>query len=143
MASVNTQFTIAVHVLSNLAVRCASEDCVTSEKLAASVNTNASFVRRLLSKLAKAGLVTTTRGKGGSCTLARKAKDIDLLEVYRAVEAPKVFAIHQYPKMKTCLVSCSINQAMGEVLDRTQSLVEKNLEGIHLSDIVLSMKKKS
>jgi Rrf2 family protein len=143
MASVNTQFAIAVHVLSNLAVRSGADDCVTSEKLAASVNTNASFVRRLLSKLAKAGLVTTTRGKGGSCALARKAKDIDLLEIYRAVEAPKVFAIHQYPKMKTCMISCRINQAMGEVLDQTQSLVEKNLKGICLSDIVASMKRKS
>ena len=92
--AVNTQFAIAVHLLAGLAYREGQE--ATSAHLALSVNTSPSFVRRTLSKLAKAGLVETTTGKAGACRLARKPGQVSLLEVYRAVDAPKAFAIHTY-----------------------------------------------
>jgi len=86
----NIQFSIAVHILAGLACGC-DQGGVTSGHLAASVNTSASFVRRTLAKLSKAGLVETVTGKAGACWLARDAKGISLLDVYQAVDAPKVF----------------------------------------------------
>ena len=73
-----------------------------------SVNTSASFVRRTLAKLSKAGLVETATGKAGACWLAKDAKKISLLDIYKAVDAPKVFAIHNYAEQKVCFVSCHI-----------------------------------
>ena len=67
---------------------------VNSALIAGSVNTSSSFVRRTLAKLSKAGLVETATGKRGACWLARPARNISLLEIYRAVDAPKAFAIH-------------------------------------------------
>ena len=89
----NIQFSIAVHILAGLACGCDQEG-VTSARLAASVNTSASFVRRTLAKLSKAGLVETATGKAGACWLAKDAKNISLLDIYKAVDAPKAFAIH-------------------------------------------------
>src|SRR6476469_9554078 len=99
MASVNTQFSIAVHLMAGIASR---EGYVTSDGLAESVNTNPAFVKRILAKISKAALIRTHTGKLGGCELARKPEQITLLDVYSAVEAPRTFAIHQYPVNRGC-----------------------------------------
>jgi len=75
VASVNTQFSIAVHVLAAIAHH---EGVFTSEVLAGSVNANPVFVKRILVKLSKAKLVKTTVGKSGGYDLARSPKSISL-----------------------------------------------------------------
>jgi Rrf2 family protein len=44
------------------------------------------FVRRVVGRLAEAGLVATTRGMGGGVRLARPASEISLLDVVIAME---------------------------------------------------------
>src|ERR1700722_20238014 len=95
----NIQFSIAVHILAGLACGC-DENGVTSGHLAKSVNTSPSFVRRTLATLSKAGLLETATGKAGACWLAKDAKNISLLDIYKAVDAPKVCAIHCYAEQK-------------------------------------------
>ncbi|MCD6050564.1 MAG: Rrf2 family transcriptional regulator [Verrucomicrobia bacterium] len=70
--ALNTQFSIAVHLLAGLGYQCGGD--LTSTDLAGSVNTSPSFVRRVMAKLSKAGLVNTATGKGGTCRLARPAQ---------------------------------------------------------------------
>ena len=139
--AVNTQFSIAVHLLAGLACGCDKEG-VTSGHLAASVNTSASFVRRTLAKLSKAGFVDTTTGKSGACWLAKDAKNISLLDIYRAVDAPKAFAIHDYSEQKQCFVSCHIKTALEKALTKTQKAMEASLDDISLAEIVSDVKKK-
>jgi Rrf2 family protein len=136
--AVNTQFAIAVHIMTTLA--CSRDRDVTSARLAGSVNTSSSFVRRVLAKLSKAGLVETATGKNGSCWLARRPRDISLLEIYRAVDAPKVFAIHGYPAHRPCPVSCKIKPALGRVLRRAQMSMENSLEKISLAEVMIDLK---
>lgn len=138
--AVNTQFSIAVHILAGLACGCDQEG-VTSSHLAASVNTSPSFVRRTLAKLSKAGLVETTTGKAGACWLAKDAKNISLLDIYRAVDAPKVFAIHEYSEQKACYVSCHIKTALEKALAKTQKAMEAGLDEISLAQIVSEVKR--
>lgn len=135
--AVSTQFSIAVHMLAGLGYMGSSD--MTSTQLAASVNTSPSFVRRVLSKLSKAGLVSTTMGKTGSTTLAREPKAISLLEIYKAVEAPKAFAIHDYPVQQYCKVSCEIKSSMEKVLAKTQTSMEKSLAEISLADVIADL----
>jgi Rrf2 family protein len=135
----NTQFAIATHIMASLGYAAGKE--VNSTEIAGSINTSCSFVRRILAKLSKAGLVKTATGKGGACRLARPARGISLLDIYRAVEAPKVFAIHQYPAEKRCPVSCGIKPALGRVLDETQEAVERSLHRISLAELVSDLAK--
>ncbi len=137
----NLQFSIAVHLLAGLACGC-DEKGVTSGHLAQSVNTSASFVRRTLAKLSKAGLVETATGKAGACWLAKSAKQISLLEVYRAVGAPQAFAIHDYAEQKGCFVSSHIKTALKNALSKTQEAMEKSLAEITLAEIVSDVKQK-
>jgi Rrf2 family protein len=136
----NTQFSIAVHILAGLA--CGCDKGVTSGYLAASVNTSPSFVRRTLAKLSKAGLAETATGKAGACWLAKDAKNISLLDIYKAVDAPKAFSIHNYSAQKACAVSCHIKTALEKALAKTQQAMEASLAEISLAQIVSDVKKK-
>ena len=138
--AVNLQFSIAVHIMAGLA--CRRDEGVTSGHLAESVNTSPSFVRRTLAKLSKAGLVETATGKAGACWLARDAKNISLSDIYKAVGAPKAFAIHSYTEQKGCMVSCHIKTALEKALAKTQKAMESSLAEISLAQIVSGMKGK-
>jgi DNA-binding IscR family transcriptional regulator len=67
---------------------------------------------------------------------ARKAKDISLLEIYHAVDAPKAFAIHTYQEQKACSVSCHIKGALEKSLTKTQKALEATLSEINLAQVV-------
>jgi Rrf2 family protein len=136
--AINTQFPIAVHILAALGYHRGQG--ATSALLASSVNTSPSFVRRILAKLSKAGLVETATGKAGSCWLARDAKNISLLDIYEAVDAPKAFSIHGYTEQKVCPVSCNIKAALDHALAKTQKAMEASLKEITLEKIITDIR---
>jgi Rrf2 family protein len=138
--ALNTQFSIATHIMASLGYASGAE--VNSALIAGSVNTSPSFVRRTLAKLSKAGLVETATGKRGACWLARQPRDISLLEIYRAIDAPKAFAIHQYPVERRCTVSCNIKSTLSRVLDETQRALEQRLSRISLAQVISDLHRK-
>lgn len=68
--------------------------------------------------------------------LIKDTKTITLLDIYRAIEPPKVFAIHGYPVKRDCAVSCGIKGALGKVLDTAQRSMEAGLRTVTLSDVM-------
>lgn len=134
----NTQFSVAVHLMAGLGARGCSQGAP-SRTLAESVNTSPSFVRRVLAKLSKAGLIRTTTGKNGSCAVARDPKTITLLDIYRAVGAPEAFAIHEHPAKPSCPISCGIKDSLQKVLDRTQASLEADLKKTTLAGLIKGM----
>lgn len=136
----NVQFSIAVHMMVGLAH--GREKDITSATLASSVNTSPSFVRRVLAKLSKAGLVKTSTGKSGACRVARDPKKISLLDIYKAVDAPKAFSVHNYTEQKNCTVSCNIKTALEKALEKTQRAMEVSLRKISLAQVVADLKRK-
>ncbi len=140
MAVTSVQFTVATHIMAALGFRPGEE--IASSTLAESVNADPSFVRKSLSKLAKAGLIITTRGKNGASTLARSPEQVTLLDIYRASKAPPTFAIHHYAIEKRCPVSANIKECMAVVLDRAQASFERTLEQTTLADVVRQIHRK-
>ena len=136
----NIQFSIAIHIMAALACGCDKD--LTSADIALSVNTSPSFVRRILAKLSKAGLVETTTGKSGKCRLAKDPKSVSLLDIYQAVDAPRAFAIHHYSEQKTCVVSCHIKSALEKALEKTQEAMESSLDEMTLAQIAADVRKK-
>src|SRR5271156_5057835 len=114
MSVKSVQFTVAAHIMAALGFHSGEE--IPSATLAESVNADPTFVRKSLSKLSKAGLIVTTRGKNGASTLTRSPEQITLLDVYRASAAPPPFAIHNYPVEKRCPISRNIKVCMSSVL---------------------------
>lgn len=134
----NHQFSIAVHLMTCLGSGPSAG--IPSSMLAKSINTSPSFVRRTLSKLAKANLVKTTVGKAGACALNKDAARISLLDIYKAVEAPGVFSVHQYPSQKVCLVSCKIKTSMEKILEKAQSGMEESLKKMSLAQVIADLR---
>ena len=140
MSVKSVQFTVAAHIMAALGFRDGEE--MSSATLAEGVNANPTFVRKSVSKLSKAGLVLTTRGKSGASVLARPPKRITLLDIYRASGAPATFAIHSYPVDKRCPVSCRVKECMSGVLSQVQGSFEKSLAKITLADLVRQIREK-
>ena len=141
MPATNVQFTVAAHIMAALGFFYGKE--ISSATLAESVNADPTFVRKSLSKLSKAGLIVTTRGKNGASTLTRAPKLITLLDIYRASAAPPTFAIHSYPVEKKCPISSNIKGCMSSVLKEAQAGFENALDGITLADLVGEIRRAS
>ena len=118
----NTRLSVAAHILTFLHVLAGKP--VTSELLAASINTNPSLVRRLLIQLGQAGLTRSKMGAGGGALLARPADRITLLDVRRAVgETAAVFPLHPSPNM-----ACPVGRNIGAALDMRVRAVQRAME---------------
>ena len=141
MSVKSVQFAVAAHIMAALGFRHGEE--ISSATLAESVNADPTFVRKSLSKLSKAGLVVTTRGKRGASVLARAPKRITLLDIYRASAAPPAFAIHSYPVEKRCPVSCNLKECMSGVLSQAQDSFERSLAKITVADLVRQIREKA
>jgi Rrf2 family protein len=130
----NVQFSIAVHLMVELC--CQPERSATSAHLAKSVNTNASFVRRILAKLAKANLIRIMTGKSGAACVDKDPETVSLLEIYQAMEHPKPISIHQYAQQESFIVSCRIEETLEKALAKPQDAMEASLASISLRQIV-------
>src|ERR1700733_7311722 len=125
MSAKSVQFAVATHIMAALGVCPGGE--AGSALLAGSVKANPTFVRKSLSKLSKAGLVVTKRGKSGASVLARPPRQITLLDIYRASAERPAFAIHCYPVEKRCPVSCHLKECMAVLLSQAQNGFERSL----------------
>ena len=141
MSVKSVQFAVATHIMAALGYFQGAE--ISSAILAESVNADPTFVRKSLSKLSKAGLVVTKRGKSGASMLSRSPRQITLLDIYLASAAPPAFAIHSYPVDKRCPVSCHLKECMSGLLSQAQSSFERSLAKITLADLVGQIRHKT
>lgn len=92
--STNTQFAVAVHVLTFLA-GAAGGGPVSSEQLSESTNVTPVYIRRVLGPLREAGLVSSRPGAHGGWELAANPGDINLARVWRLLQgADPLLGLH-------------------------------------------------
>ncbi|MEO8354216.1 MAG: Rrf2 family transcriptional regulator [Chthoniobacteraceae bacterium] len=133
----NCRFAFAVHVLSVLASH--PESGVTSDKLAASVNTNPVVIRRLLTTLRRAGFICTQKGARTGSRLCHEPGEITLDQIYRAVESGPSFSPHPHTPNQKCPVGQRIEMVLTEVFASAQSALEHALSERSLADVVETM----
>ncbi|MEK7357273.1 MAG: Rrf2 family transcriptional regulator [Bdellovibrionota bacterium] len=134
---VDHRFPVSVHIMTALAYHEQHGDKrATSEYLAASIRTNPTVIRRLVSRLAEAGLIHSYKGKSGGIELAKKPVEITLKEIYSAVLDKQLIQSPDKAPKKQCPVSCSMKKIMGEVIDGLETRSLDYLGGIRLADLV-------
>lgn len=134
---ISTKFSVAVHTL--ILVSVSPEPC-SSAWIAGSVNTNPVVIRRIVSLLQKASLMSGSQGKSGY-TLMRDPSTITLLDVYKAVsvtEADMLFSIHENPNIK-CPVGASIQFLLESVIEDAQSAMETVLSAVTIENLINKM----
>ncbi len=106
----NSQFSMAVHILTMLAK--GGDENMKSEYIAGSVNTNPVVIRRVLGQLGQAGIVSSQTGAFGGTRLAKQPSEISLCEIYKAVSCGEVFALHSKAPNKDCPIGANIEAAL-------------------------------
>jgi Rrf2 family protein len=114
------------------AIRCVyylagkTGDVTMVDEIARNMDTPKSFLAKILQKLARANIVKSYRGVKGGFQLARKPKEINLLEVIEAIQGPVVMNICALDK-KMCKMSgtCTIHPVWIEVRKQVEKLLRK------------------
>lgn len=133
---ISSRFTIAVHIFACIDT-FKDEYKITSDFLSSSIQVNPVIIRKILSQMRNAGLITVARGTGGT-SLAKPANEITLLDVYKAVECVengKLFHFHENPN-QNCPVGKNIHLILDDKLLRVQNAMEKELQAITIQDII-------
>ncbi|MBK3494581.1 Rrf2 family transcriptional regulator [Viridibacillus sp. YIM B01967] len=131
---VNSRVSVAIHILSLIATTNDANQ-LTSDWIAGSVNTNPVVIRRISSQLKKANLIASNPGVAGY-QLVKEPKDITLLDIYRAVQAPEeLFAIHDNPNPE-CAVGQRIQSTLNNVYHSVQRAMEDKLTEETLQDVL-------
>ena len=111
------------------------DGALTSEQLAEMLSTNPVVVRRTMAGLREQGYVRSEKGHGGGWALARPLSNITLLDIYRALGEPELFALGLTDDDPQCLVEQAVNQAVSETLQAAQRLVSERFAAVSLADL--------
>lgn len=129
----NSRFAVSVHILAYLAYSEAA--AVSSAEIASSVDTNPVVIRRLLSALTKARLVSAQKGAAGGFSLARSPQKISLLEIYRAVEPQPDCGMRNFAPNEKCPVGAQIRDILCGVFTKAQAAMEAELGAVSLAEV--------
>lgn len=127
----DTKFSSAIHMLILISE---AKTPMSSEKIAESVGTNPSYIRKIAGLLKKAGIIESSQGRSGF-SLTMNADELTLYQIFCAVEETSeihLFDIHRNPNDK-CVVGRYIQPTLtdmfGELEDKAVSeLKQKTLK---------------
>jgi Rrf2 family protein len=132
-APTNTQFSLAVHVLTLLGSQ--EPALVSSEFLAGSSGTSPEHVRRVLAPLRRAGLVHSKPGPSGGWQLDRAGCDTTLGEVWRAVHGDDgVLGVHS--AAPGCTVGQRIQSELEAIERHAMQALVAELDQVTLGQLV-------
>ena len=128
----DTKFSSAIHMLILISE---AETPMTSEEIAVSVGTNASYIRKVTGLLKKKGIIESRQGASGYQLMVRP-EELTLCEVYQAVsetEQVHVFDLHQNPNDQ-CIVGKHIRPVLTDVFRSIEEKAEQELRNTTLRD---------
>ena len=132
---ISSRFTVALHIFT--CVDTFKDDYkVTSDFLAGSIGTNPVIIRKLLTQLKSAGLITVARGTGG-IELTRELSEITFYDVYEAIEPVEdgdLFRFHEAPNPQ-CPVGRNIHALLDDKLKSIQNAMESEMKKYTLLDL--------
>ncbi len=130
----DTKFSVALHILTMISEK---KGTLSSQALATSVGTNASYIRKVTALLKSAGLITSHQGRSGY-QLSKSPKEISLLEIYYATQEVNhisLFQIHQNAN-KECPVGKHMEDAMAPIFSSLEQQLEEELAHQTLDNVI-------
>lgn len=109
---------------------------VSTEELSHHTGVPYRFLRKIVLKLVRAGIVESRRGKNGGLLLGRSPRDISLLDLMQVVE-PESVLLNQcmVPDSMPCQHqhSCGLHKALGKI----QFSLQRDMADVSLMDMTL------
>ena len=134
--STNTHFTVALHILTWIALASQQQETITSDRIAESVNTNPVFIRRILGRLHTAHLVNVQHGLRAGWTLARPPEEISLQQVYQAIQQQPFFELHHTLPNQICPVGRGIQPALKHFYSDAEMALKQQLAGVSVAHVL-------
>ncbi|MGA9519609.1 MAG: Rrf2 family transcriptional regulator [Trichococcus sp.] len=137
----DTKFSVAIHILVMITE---SERSLSSQALAISVGTNASYIRKVIGLLKKAELISSQQGKGGY-KLTKAPNQISLLDIYYAtqeINRVNLFQMHQNPN-ETCPVGQHIEGALTSIFSEVEIHLANEMSSQTLEDVISNLYKQA
>jgi len=119
-----------LHVLLHMAE---SPGPMTSDALAAMMQTNPVVIRRILAGLRDGGLVRSEKGHGGGWQLCCDLERVTLRDIYDALGAPTILALGNRTEAPGCLVEEAVNAAMNDAFRDAEALLLARLGEVTLA----------
>lgn len=130
----STRLAVATHIVSVLASK--RGEFVKSQYIAGSVNTNASFVRRILCSLTRAGIVEAEKGKTGGSRLVKSPSELTLWDLASALGEERLFAMHANPVNPRCPISSGIKSALGKAFAGVEDAAHVQMKKVSLKELL-------
>ena len=134
----NGRFSISLHILTLLEML--SDELLTSDYIAGSININPVLVRKEISNLKKHGLVESKEGKAGGYALAKPARQIRLSDVYQAVRQTPLLGTAKNSPNPSCVVGKQINKHLNDLYTDAEKALTQRLGKTSLLDFVKQFK---
>ena len=132
---ISSRFTVALHIFTCVDT-FGDKYKITSDFLAESINTNPVIIRKILTQLKNAGLITVARGTGG-ITPTRPLREITFYDVYEAIEPLEngdLFNFHASPN-PNCPVGRNIHTLLDDKLKAIQIAMENEMRKYTVDDL--------
>ena len=132
---ISSRFTVALHIFTCVDT-FGDKYKITSDFLAESINTNPVIIRKILTQLKNAGLITVARGTGG-ITPTRPLREITFYDVYEAIEPLEngdLFNFHASPN-PNCPVGRNIHTLLDDKLKAIQLAMENEMNKYTVDDL--------
>ena len=132
---ISSRFTVALHIFTCVDT-FGDKYKITSDFLAESINTNPVIIRKILTQLKNAGLITVARGTGG-ITPTRPLREITFYDVYEAIEPLEngdLFNFHASPN-PNCSVGRNIHTLLDDKLKAIQLAMENEMKKYTVDDL--------
>jgi Rrf2 family protein len=133
----NLRFSTGIEALALMATE--PEKFHTSHALATALATNPVVIRRLLSTLSRAGLVSSVKGPSGGTRLAKSPKQITLRDIYRALDAGELLHQTAHDSAETK----DLKKTMRSVFRKAQKSLEEELDSTTLNQLLKKSGKKA
>lgn len=131
---VSTRFSDSIHILAFIEI-FKGKIPLTSENIASSVETSPVVVRRLMSKLSKAGLINTIHGSADP-SLAKQPQEISLYDIFLAVEGNvHLFTIDEKTN-PDCIVGGNIQPTLASFYQQAETAAKAKLAQTTLADVL-------
>lgn len=129
----NTQFAVAVHLLTLLAF--APDELQSSEQMAESVGSNPVHMRRVLGRLRRAGIVGSRPGPHGGWHLLRTPTELPLGDVWRIVAGDDhVLGLHT--ANPDCPIGRRVHEALADLDRRAAAALARELDQTTIADLL-------
>ncbi|XME01357.1 Rrf2 family transcriptional regulator [Lachnospiraceae bacterium C1.1] len=134
----DTRFSSAIHILILISE---AEKPLSSEHIASSVGTNASYIRKITGLLKKGKIIESKQGVSGF-KLRIPAEELSFYKIYCAVyesDQYHVFDMHQNPNDE-CIVGRRIKPVLTEQFTEIEEKAMEEFKRRTLADVIESMK---